>query len=67
MKIDFETYQYFERMVGMAASEECSCGGRGPFDPGVCQACMVYHHLFSGVPGKLMGNRMNIGKPKEET
>jgi len=53
-------YDEFKRKVSMACNEECSCGGKGPNDPGVCQACMVYHHLFSGTHGYLFGNDMNI-------
>jgi len=26
-----------------AVNRMCSCGGKGPLDPGVCQACAVYH------------------------
>jgi hypothetical protein len=26
-----------------AVNASCSCGGKGPLDDGVCQACAVYH------------------------
>ena len=66
MKLDEETFRFLERMVSMAVNEECSCGGRGPDDPGVCPACMVYHHLFNNVSGYLFGNKMAIEKDTEE-
>ncbi len=28
-----------------AINEECSCGGMGPRDPGVCAACRVWHRI----------------------
>jgi len=36
-----------EQRLSRAVNEVCSCGGRGPEDEGVCDACMVYH-LFHG-------------------
>jgi hypothetical protein len=28
-----------------AVNASCTCGGKGPRDPGVCPACMVWHRL----------------------
>ena len=33
----------FERALTFAANRYCSCGGKGPRDPGVCVACSVCH------------------------
>jgi len=33
------------RAITDAVNSACTCGGRGPHDPGVCPACEVYHAL----------------------
>lgn len=31
--------------LGRAVNSLCSCGGKGPDDPGVCDVCMVWHRV----------------------
>lgn len=33
------------RRVVEATEANCTCGGMGPNDPGVCPACVIYHRL----------------------
>lgn len=33
------------RRVVEATNDECTCGGLGPEDPGICVACGIYHRL----------------------
>ena len=41
-----------------AVNAECSCGGEGPNDPGVCDACLVWHRFNESLksPGQTGGN-----------
>ena len=33
------------RLISQAHDLVCSCGGGGPGDPGICEACELYHLL----------------------
>ena len=41
-----------------AVNAECCCGGKGPDDPGVCMACVVWHRFNESLksPGQTGGN-----------
>jgi len=32
--------------IRVAVNRNCSCGGKGPFDPDCCPACKVWHDLY---------------------
>ena len=36
-----------ENRLREAVNEECSCGGKGPSDEGVCTACRIWHHAIT--------------------
>lgn len=37
--------QFSRWALMIAVNNQCTCGGRGPKDKGVCPACMVWHQL----------------------
>jgi len=39
------TAKRYGKIIREAVNASCSCGGKGPEDPGVCPACMVWHRL----------------------
>ena len=43
---------YTERDLAFITEDECSCGGKGPNDPGACTACRIWHRLTALKEGK---------------
>jgi hypothetical protein len=43
--------RYSEIQLQLAMESQCTCGGMGPEDPGVCSACMVWHDLHGHCNG----------------
>ena len=41
----YEIRVYSEFSIEQAVNASCTCGGKGPEDPKVCPACMVWHRL----------------------
>jgi hypothetical protein len=39
-------------IILLAATAECSCGGRGPDDADACQACKVWHRVVRVVEAR---------------